>query len=179
MSTFRRVVTGHDANGRSVIASDETVTSSEVPGMPGVELATLWGADAPMRYPDDGSLPAFSTWFPPLGGFRLIEFVIGPDEPAAAPPADPEAVTAAIEQRYPGLLSTMDPDAPGMHRSATIDLLYVLSGRVILELDDGSKTELAAGDVAVQSGTMHAWRNPWPEPCRILGVTVGAHQAPG
>jgi quercetin dioxygenase-like cupin family protein len=61
-----------------------------------------------------------------------------------------------------------------MHRSATIDLLYVLSGRVILELDDGSKTELRAGDVAVQSGTMHAWRNPFGEPCRVFGVILGA-----
>lgn len=174
MSTFRRVITGHDAAGRSIIASDETVAGTAVPGMPGVELTTLWGADAPLHYPDDGAKPVFSTWFAPVGGFRLIEFVIGPEQ-AAADDGDPAASRAAVQRLFPGLLDTMDPDVPGMHRSATIDLLYVRSGRIVLELDDGSQTELRAGDVAVQSGTMHAWRNPYTEPCRILGVILGAH----
>jgi mannose-6-phosphate isomerase-like protein (cupin superfamily) len=174
MSRFRRVVTGHDAEGRSVIARDDVVGSAVVPGMPGIELLTLWGADAPLRYPDAGALPDFSTWFAPVGGFRLIEFVVGPESEAPAD-ADPAATRVEIDQRYPGLMDTMDPAVPGMHRSATIDLLYVLSGRIVLELDGGSKTELAAGDVAVQSGTMHAWRNPYDEPCRILGVIIGAH----
>lgn len=184
MSVFRRVVTGHDAEGRSIIARDDQVQSSPVPGMPGIELTTLWGADEPMRYPDDGSMPDFRTWFAPLGGFRLIEFVVGPDLPAAAdadanvdPDADPDATRAAVDARFPGLMDTMDPDAPGMHRSDTIDLLYVIAGRIVLELDDGSATELRAGDVAVQSGTMHAWRNPYDAPCRIIGVILGAHMA--
>jgi len=175
MSTFRRVVTGHDAAGRSIIASDEAVTGTAVPGMPGVELTTLWGADGPLHYPDDGARPAFATWFAPVGGFRLIEFVIGPEQTAALDDRDPAATQAEIQRLFPGLLDTMDPDVPGMHRSATVDLLYVCAGRIILELDDGSRTELRAGDVAVQSGTMHAWRNPYAEPCRILGVLLGAH----
>jgi quercetin dioxygenase-like cupin family protein len=62
----------------------------------------------------------------------------------------------------------------GMHRSATTDMLYVISGRCVLELDDGSKTEISAGDVVVQSGTMHRWHNPFAVPCRVLGVLVGA-----
>lgn len=175
MSEFRRVVTGHDAEGRSIIVRDDTVRAQPVPGMPAVELATLWGADAPPRYPDDGSLPAFSSWFAPVGGFRLIEFVIHPDE--TAPPAtdtDPAATRAAVDARFPGLMDTMDPARPGMHRSATCDLLYVTSGRIVLELDDGSRTELRAGDVAVQSGTMHAWHNPFDQPACVLGVIVGA-----
>ena len=70
--------------------------------MPGVELSTQWGSDTPMRYHDAGTLPEFSNWFPPPGGIRMIEFVIGPDDPAAAPPTEPDAVNAAIAQRYPG-----------------------------------------------------------------------------
>ncbi len=174
MSTFRRVVTGHDATGRSIIASDGPVHGTPVPGLPGVELTTLWGADQPPHFPDDGAMPPFSAWFAPAGGFRLIEFVVGPDATPAPPDADPQADAAAAARLFPGLLDTMDPDAPGMHRSATADLLYVISGRVLLELDDGSRTELRAGDTAVQNGTMHAWRNPYDEPCRILGVIIGA-----
>jgi len=174
MSTFRRVVTGHNGRGRSIIASDQKVSGVAVPGMPGVELTTLWGSDRTMHYPDDGSIPKFATWFAPVGGFRLVEFIIAPEDAHAAADHDPAATLAAVDRLFPGLMDTMDPSVPGMHRSATIDLLYVLSGRVILELDDGSKTELRAGDVGVQSGTMHAWRNPFAEPCRVLGVILGA-----
>ena len=177
MSTFRRVVTGHDAQGRSIVASDQRIHGVAVPGA-GTELTTLWCSDRTMRYPDSGAAPTLSPWFPPIGGFRLAEFIIAPDAAApGTPPVDATALRAETDRLFPGLLATMDPSQPGMHRSATIDLLYVLSGRVILELDDGSKTELRAGDVAVQSGTMHAWRNPFDEPCRVLGVLLGAELA--
>ncbi len=178
MTTFRRVITGHNASGQSIIASDTTVPGTPVPGMPGVELTCLWGSDQTMRYPDDGGRPDFRTWFAPIGGFRFIEFVIAPDDTPADDSLSPEAMRAAIDDRFPGLMDTMDPDEPGMHRSETIDLLYVISGRVMLHLDDGSATELRAGDTAVQSGTMHAWRNPFNEPCRILGVILGAEMKP-
>ena len=99
MSVFRRVVTGHDAEGRSIVARDDQVHSRPVPGMPAIELTTLWGADEPMRYPDDGSMPDFRTWFAPVGGFRLIEFVVGPDAPAPDD-ADPDATRAAVDAAH-------------------------------------------------------------------------------
>ena len=61
-----------------------------------------------------------------------------------------------------------------MHRSATVDLLYVIEGRCELELDDGERVSLGAGDTFIQSGTMHAWRNPFDVQCKIIGVIVGA-----
>lgn len=175
MGDFRRVVTGHDGAGRSVVASDETVADFEIPGMPGTRICSLWGADETLRYPDAGAPPAHRDFFPPVGGFRFLEFTVPPDDDAPPPQTPADDVEAAV----PGLLSTMDPDVPGMHRSATVDLLYVIEGRCVLELDDGSRTTLAAGDTAVQSGTMHAWRNPYGTPCRILAVTVGARLDPG
>ncbi len=62
-----------------------------------------------------------------------------------------------------------------MHTSATIDYEFIVSGRVVLELDDGATRELSAGDTVVQNGTRHAWRNPYDEPCLMVGVIVGAH----
>lgn len=173
MSTSRRVVTGHRADGKSIIASDERVQGVDMPGSSGTNLTTLWGADETLAYPDAGGEPGHHDWFPPVGGLRFVEFVLAPD---STPPADdnPEATAAEVERLFPGLLSTMKPDDPGMHRSATVDMLYILSGRCVLELDDGSKTELGAGDVVVQSGTMHRWHNPWGEPCRIVGALAGA-----
>lgn len=54
--------------------------------------------------------------------------------------------------------------APGskgfMHRTQSIDFGIVLEGTVELELDDGSKTILMRGDVAVQRATQHLWNNP-------------------
>ena len=177
MSDFRRVVTGHNAAGMSVIASDERVSGVALPGMPSIELNRLWGADTVMRYPDAGAPPVYKDWFAPIGGFRIAEFTLAPNSDAA--PGDGNADTARqLAQEFPGLLEVMDPEVPGMHRSATIDFIYILSGRIELELDDGSKTELKAGDLVVQSATKHAWHNHWHEPCRMLGVILGAHYEP-
>ncbi len=175
MSTFRRVVTGHAANGKSIIASDSKVDGVAVPGLAGVYLTTMWGSDQPFSYPDKGAEPAHPAWFPPLGGVRFFEFVLAPDSTPPDTRMTPEQVTAAANRLFPGLLAHFNADDPGMHRSASTDMLYVISGRCVLELDDGSRTELAAGDVIVQSGTMHRWKNPWNEPCRIIGALVGAH----
>ena len=173
MATIRRVVTGHRPDGRSIVASDKEVTGTALPGRPGAVLTTLWGADDPLTYPDAGGEPRHHEWFPPIGGFRCIDFVLPPDR-TTPPDADPQASAAAIERLFPELLATMRPEDPGMHRSATVDVLYVVAGRCVLELDDGSRTDLGAGDVIVQSGTMHRWHNPWEEPCRIIGMLAGA-----
>jgi quercetin dioxygenase-like cupin family protein len=62
-----------------------------------------------------------------------------------------------------------------MHRTDSIDYGIVLSGRIVLELDDGVEREVPAGSIIVQRGTMHAWRNPSTiEPCRIVFVLVEA-----
>lgn len=50
-----------------------------------------------------------------------------------------------------------------------------MSGRVVLELDDGATRELSAGDTVIQNGTRHAWRNPFDEPYVVAVVLVGAH----
>jgi len=174
MSTFRRVATGHRSDGRSVIASEETVAGVGVPGLPGVFLTTLWGGDAAQTYPDNGAEPAHPAWFPPIGGVRFFEFILAPDSTPPDTSRDAETITREADKLFPGLLSHFNPEDPGMHRSATTDMLYVVSGRCVLELDDGSRTELKVGDVIVQNGTMHRWKNPWEEPCRIIGALVGA-----
>ena len=55
-----------------------------------------------------------------------------------------------------------------MHRTMSLDYGVVLQGEVELLLDSGEVRLLAAGDVAVQRGTMHAWRNS-----RIDGKALG------
>ena len=60
----RRVVTGHDENGKAVFASDEQVSPITLAVMPGTEFHRLWGSDDPQTYPDDGSEPGGHEYFP-------------------------------------------------------------------------------------------------------------------
>ena len=176
---MRRVVTGHDANGKSIVASDEIVEPIRLALAPGLEFHRLWGGDARPTYPDSGAPLPHSTYFPPADGFRFIAFTTPPATAAAqADVPDMEAAVAEAEQKMPGLLAPMEPDNPGFHRTDTVDMLYVVSGQIILSLDDGVEVTLNPGDTIVQSGTRHAWRNPGNEPCLIVGVIVGAERKP-
>ncbi len=176
----RRVVTGHSPDGKAVFASDEQVAGITLALAPGTEFHRLWGADSVMRFPDDGSKPSAHDYFPPVGGYRVGMFTVAPTT-AVAPTTvataalDMEAAVSEFETLLPGLAGHMEPDHPGMHTTATVDFEYVISGRCVLELDDGATVELGPGDTVVQNGTRHAWRNPYAEPCVMLVVLVGAH----
>jgi len=58
-----------------------------------------------------------------------------------------------------------------MHRTVSLDYGVVLEGEIICELDSGETRHMKRGDVCIQRGTMHAWRNPSEtEWCRMLFV---------
>jgi hypothetical protein len=171
----RRVVTGHDANGKAIVASDNEVDGFRPMLNPGSEFHTLWGADEAPRFPDDGSMSSFATWFPPVGGFRFALFAV-PPAPSEPPQIDDiEAAVAEFEAGLPGLPGYVEPDAPGMHTTDTIDFEVILDGEVWLELDDGVEVHLKPGDTVVQNGTRHAWRNHGDEVCRIAVFLIGAY----
>jgi quercetin dioxygenase-like cupin family protein len=89
---------------------------------------------------------------------------------------DDSIISAEWDKLAPGMTATFQKDAPGMHRSNTVDLIYVISGRIVLELDDGVKVNLQAGDTLVQNGTRHAWHNPYDEPCLFITTQIGARR---
>lgn len=168
----RRVVTGH-RDGKAVFVSDEAVEPVTLDLLPGFEFLRLWGADELPRFPDDGSPPPARDYFPPVGGFRFGTFTVAPESLVAPGDIDIEAALAQMEEALPGMAGHMEPDAPGMHTTATVDFEFVVSGRVVLELDDGATVELGPGDTVIQNGTRHAWRNPFDEPARMVVVLVG------
>ncbi len=133
----RRVVTGHDANGKAIFTGDSEVEPTRLVRVPGAEFCPLWGADHPLRFPGDGSKPASPGYFPPLGGFRFGMFTLAPDSVAFPDGFDMEAAMGELEEKLPGLADFLEPDNPGMHTSATVDYEYIVSGRCVLELDDG------------------------------------------
>lgn len=56
--------------------------------------------------------------------------------------------------------------------------MSVVSGKLILMMEDGSEYLLdQPGDVVIQKGTMHAWRNPGPEVTRWVSLLVDADSA--
>jgi quercetin dioxygenase-like cupin family protein len=61
-----------------------------------------------------------------------------------------------------------------MHTTPTIDFEVVLSGEVVLELDDGAEVTLRPGDTVVQNGTRHRWRNSGAEPAVLAVFIAGA-----
>ena len=152
--------------------SDENVAGTPIPSLSTTEIVKLWGADATHEYPDGGAPQPYDAFFAPVGGYRFLMFTVPPD--ASNPPPPQSQEIAETEEKFPGLSDTFDPEVPGMHRSSTVDVLYVAEGRCVSELDSGEKIELSAGDTFVQSGTMHAWRNPFNETCKIIGVIIGA-----
>jgi mannose-6-phosphate isomerase-like protein (cupin superfamily) len=171
---IRRVVTGVNSEGNSVFVSDERVAGVAPKLLPGLEFLVLWGQDGTPTAPQDGTPPPKHEYFPPPGGYRVGTFTIPPDSTPPPEGIDVQAEFADLQARLPGLMDHMEPDNPGMHTTTTIDVEYVISGRIVLELDDGATVELSQGDTVVQNGTRHAWRNPFDEPATLLVVLIGA-----
>jgi len=141
----RRVVTGHDANGRAVFRSDDSFATQRI-ASDDADFALLWTApDLPVdnNDPVDGrERDAGLT----LNGGSVIR----------------------VTDILPGCSSPM-------HRSNSIDYGIVLTGQVELELDDGATMLRGAGDIIVQRGTIHLWRNPsQTATCRIIFVLTEA-----
>jgi mannose-6-phosphate isomerase-like protein (cupin superfamily) len=156
----RRVITGHDAEGRAVFVRDEQVDAIPVPGLG--ELAFLWSADEPATYPNAGTNPATPGIFPPVGGIRFTMATYSPEFEVVAPDATPE-------------MHVEDGDKPGMHRTDTTDFGVLLSGNLVVEVDDGAELLLSPGDVLVQNGTRHRWRVVGDLPATMAAFIIGAH----
>ncbi|EXG82352.1 cupin domain-containing protein [Cryptosporangium arvum] len=171
--TVRRVVTGHDSEGRSRVVDDRDVEAITSALMPGFAAYRLWGGDEPPAFPNDGSPSGVATWFPPPEGSRFIVITHPPEGQTPPVGVDAAAATAELERQMPGMLTSMEPDGSGMHTSDTMDYLMVVHGEATLELDDGERAVVRVGDVVVQNGTRHVWRNYGTEPCTLVAVSVG------
>ena len=73
------------------------------------------------------------------------------------------------------MFSDLPPGAVSpMHVTDTIDFVVVISGSVTFVTETGEKL-LRAGDVVVDRGIVHAWRNDGEEPCRLVSVLCPAY----
>lgn len=175
----RRVVTGHTNRGKATVVSDSNVEGTTAPPFPGFEQHTIWGADAPPNFPDAGSMPPFTQYFPSVGGFRFTVVTFQPESNVRLADVDRESGVKELERIWPGLAAAQESDNPRMHVSDTVDFEYIISGEIWLELDDGNEVYLKAGDTVVQNGTRHAWHNRSEAPCRMVVCLIGAQRSHG
>jgi quercetin dioxygenase-like cupin family protein len=139
----RRVVTAHNAAGRSYIVQDERVTGGAFPS-----LFKAMG-DQPLGPGPSGEpqkiMPTDAPQLEPSIGGSSFHFVVLPPTPAGA--------------------------KPGWHRTTTVDYNILLGGELVLMVDEG-ETLLHPGDVVIQRNTMHAWRNDTKAPVYWVAVLV-------
>jgi len=173
-STYRRIVTGN-VNGKSVVQSDEPVPAYEFKTVPGYEHTLIWvnpttpdlGTEQRLdRYPD--------SVVPGPGGTSLHFVTFPPGAVFADPSFDGAAAQEEALVRLRGLADHFEKEDPGMHKTNTIDYAVVYDGEMWLELDDGETLHLNRGDVIVQNGTRHAWRNKGNKPVTMLFFLNGA-----
>jgi hypothetical protein len=170
---MRRVVTGHDAHGRSIIIMDgPSPHVLELPGMAGLALTNLWITDrAPAA--NTGSADAADrpvVLEPPARGtiFRVVDF---PPDREVMGGLDREKAFASMEADH--AMDKSPARHPGMHKTDTVDYALVLDGEIWALMDEG-ETLLRAGDCLVQRGTNHAWSNRSDRVCRVAFILVNA-----
>lgn len=172
----RRVVTGI-RDGRSIFVSDgPTPNAHAYDAVPGHLTSVLYATAAkpvlPQQHAEQAPPQILIT--PQPGETRLMIVVFPPDSVFAT--VDPAAAFEEQAIHIPGLIQAFEPDAPGMHTTNTIDYDIVLDGEIWLELDDGAETLLKRGDVVVQCGTRHAWRNKSGRSATMCFVLIGAER---
>lgn len=148
----RRIVTGHDAEGKAIFVADGPTPN-------------VWEA------PDGG--PVFELWShtgTPNNSTEYVDPILGT---SSFPPPPKGSVFRIVD---------FAPRGPGetvhMHRTSSLDYCYVIEGSIVAVLDDEERV-MNAGDVLVQRGTNHGWRNESGAPCRVLFVLIDAEPLPG
>jgi quercetin dioxygenase-like cupin family protein len=141
----RRVVTGHDAAGRAIFRSDDEFPLERIP-IGGADFALMW-----------------TTPTVPVDNNDEVDGRVRPADLTLR-----GGSVIRVGDLLPGSVSPM-------HRSNSIDYGIVMSGQIELELDDGEKKLLNPGDIVVQRGTIHLWRNPSEtETCRMIWILIEA-----
>jgi quercetin dioxygenase-like cupin family protein len=142
---IRRVVTGHDSQGKAIVKIDEVCTQFRE-SRPNGYVCNIWTTDTQPAdnsgQEDGGKREGAFTMIENGTVFRILDFQPG------------------VQRR--------------VHRTDSIDYIVVMSGEIDMELDEGESVHLKAGDVMVQRGTVHNWINRGTEPCVMAVILIHA-----
>ena len=180
----RRIVTGHDAQGRSIVISDEAPTNVVPnPADPDRGHINFWRTD---------SVPANNDAFidpmagppcplaPPKGGTMFRFFQIAPERNEAGL-SDAERNSRMGQMFAAADASHARVDTkrhPSMHKTDSVDYIVLLKGEVTALLDVG-EVKMRPFDVLIQRGTNHGWVNYGEEPALLVAVLIDAEPLPG
>lgn len=177
----RRIVTGHDARGQSIVLSDARATNLvSTPHNPNRGLINFWrtertpasnaGDEDPMAGPIQGLLP-------PKNGSVFRFFQIAPEkEEAKLSPEEREKRAHATFTAMGAASARVDAKRhPSMHKTETVDYIILLQGEVTLLLDAG-EVNMKPFDVVVQRGTNHGWVNYGDTPALLVAVLIDAEK---
>ena len=176
---FRRIVTGHGSQGRSIISSDGPPPSVfEISSVPGLVFNEVWRTSgSPVDIdngPDPTAVPLSLKPAPRGSVIRVLDI-----PPGDTHESDSEAAAASFaEFGASDVLTSGDSSHAHMHRTETVDYGILISGEIWLVVDDG-ETKLNPGDICIQRGTNHAWSNRSDKPARLVFILLDGKFAEG
>jgi mannose-6-phosphate isomerase-like protein (cupin superfamily) len=179
---FRRVVTGHDKDGRAIVISDGPAPFVHVnPIDPEWYSTDIWRTgETPARIVSIAGEPTLGPrrQMPHKRGtvLRINHFPPESEAVRRMTPADSQQAFAALGNQKAATFGKGGRH-PLMHRTETIDYAIVLSGEITMVMDD-CDVVLKAGDVLVQCGTNHAWSNRSDAPCIVAFVLIDGEFEP-
>jgi len=175
-TTYRRVVTAN-VDGKSILRSDEQLQSYEFKSVPSYEHTLVWVNPTTPDLHEEQRFDRYPDCIVPgPGGTSLHVVTFPPGSVFADPSFDGEAARNEALTRLRGLADHFEKEDPAMHKTNTVDYAVVYDGEIWLELDDAKTVHLKRGDVAVQNGTRHAWRNNGTTPVTMLFFLNGAKE---
>ena len=152
MAQPRRVVTGHDSNGKSVVLSDGT---------------------PPQRHPMHGR-EVGADFYEMWNTTRVVPELTSVED---REPSERDFTIMPVAGHLLRIIDIYPPKDGGkrtvMHRTKTLDYAVVIEGEVVLVLDD-SEVTLKKGDVVIQRGTDHAWENRSDKTTRMAFFHIDA-----
>jgi hypothetical protein len=174
---FRRVVTGHNPEGKAVILEDGPPPRAQRIGSDiGPMFYEVWNTRATPAPIDRSSGEPFENGIilaPPKNGTRIRVLEIPPEDSRleALSPEQARAHFAEIGAADASSHSGASSRHAFMHRTQTIDYGIMLEGELTLIMDIG-ETTVRAGDIVIQRGTNHGWANRSGKPCRIAFILI-------
>lgn len=168
---MRRIVTGHNEEGKSVITIDGPPARSIGEDVGG--LFELWNTDGQDIISSDVIDRADEEIIlsPPRGGTKFRYFQINPIPEGIPENVMQDMAADAFEKIGAGHNRIDTSKHPAMHKTETIDYIILLKGDVTLILDE-EEIDMKPFDVVVQRGTNHAWVNNGTEPALLIAVLI-------
>lgn len=141
-------------------------------------VVTTHAADGTSIFGSDGEVPLFKPFGPAVSSFAIF------DMRGAVPVSNQETIGEygeTLPRCPPGGILFSITNIPSkftvpMHRTLSLDYAVVLTGEIVIKLDNGEEKTVYPGEYIIQGGANHQWINRTDETCRMMFVMVSAEK---